>query len=440
MNASHANVVRLVTLTLLWSAAIVPALLARRMLDAKAVLADAEKYRVDVMKPGSVDSGAAVVSITNPASQPEISNIEMRQIERAIAVERTGALSNSQHSRAVRFFSNTEINPTTKLAIERSTKLAIERSTKSTILNSEKTNALSNQTESRPTESKPSGSQTTDGSVNNGPVDNKGGGDNTLLPPIACEASFTDQGVSVSWKDNPFVSAGLVVKTQLYRWNDTESPAPVFVTQPYIVTESPKAHVFLDRKTCDGMQYTYGVLVVQFDKLEGVEVRQGALGGKTVVDVPVRYQLEVVGFVVSETKETNRVSDSSNAASLVFRILDLRESEPKPKEVVIKNVAVGSVRQSQSVGFPTELGFDPGWRITRVDQEYRDESVAVSIPVFQPDGSRKVENGIPIEVIRNEMQKNAYPVVWLKNNCGREQVIRVAARKEAAKKEASDKK
>jgi hypothetical protein len=408
------------------------------VLDAKAVLAVAEKYRADVMKPGSVDPGAAVVSITNPASQPEISNIEMRQIERAIAVDRTAAPSNSQHSRAVRFFSNTEIDTTAK----------------STIPKADKTNADSNVMESRPTESKPTGAQSADVPVNNDvPVDNKVGGDNSLLPPAACETSFSDQGVTVSWKDNPFVSKGLVVKTQLFRWNDTESPAPVFVTQPYVVTESPKSHTFLDRNTCDGMQYTYGVLVIQFDKLEGVEVRQSALGGKTVANVPVRYQFEVVGFVVSETKETisrdpaseGRVPDSSKFASLAIRILDLREPEPKPKETVVKNVAVRNVKDgnnnnnndpndpqvNQSVGFPAELGFDPGWRIKRVDREYRDESVAVSVPVFQPDGSRKVESGIAVEVIRNEMQKNAYPVVWLKNNCGREQVIRVAAKKEA---------
>ncbi|MFN0207270.1 MAG: hypothetical protein ACKVS6_13275 [Planctomycetota bacterium] len=408
MNASQSNVVRFVTLTLLWSAAIVPALLARRVLDAKAVLADAEKYRVDVMKPGSVDPGAAVVSITNPASQPGISNIEMRQIERAIAVDRTAAPSNSQHSRAVRFFSNTEIDPTiTKTTTTKTT------TTKATIHNSAKANETG-------AESKPAGSQPADG-------------DNTLLPPAACETSFSDEGVTVSWKDNPFVSKGLVVKTQLYRWNESETPAPVFVTQPYIVTDSPKPHSFLDRNTCDGMQYTYGVLVIQYDKLEGVEVRQSALGGKTVANVPVRYQVDVVGFVVSEAhvtkgQATNR-SPEPSTASLAIRILDLRDAEPKPKEVVIKNVAVGNL--SQSVGFEAELGFDPGWQIKRVDREYRDETAAVSVPVFQPDGSRKVENGVAVQVIRNEMQKNAYPVVWLKNKCGREQVIRVAAKKEA---------
>lgn len=431
MTAAASRYVRFVTLTLLGSAAIVPALLVRRMLDARAVMVQAEKHRAEWIQPGPVGPGAASNDATDAASRAEISSVELRQVEKAIAIQQQ-APSNLLQPRAVRFFTKDEIDPNARPA--------------------SRTTGGSNDTNR---ESKPAAPLNPEGAA----------AKNALVPPVQCTADATDRGVLVTWRDNPAMPTGAIVKSQIYRWSDTEAPAPVHETQPYSIgapsrgdsAATPECHTFLDRTVCDGLQYSYGVRAIQLDRLEGVEVRRSALGDRAVVSVPIRYRFEVVGFAPVDPPPVGRGPQALPGApesrhAVVLLVFDLKENEPKGKAVMFVPAQVADVPEAAGPGgresqaspnapmadsrafrelesFDSELGFETGWRVVRVEREMRDEVVDTLVPVFNADGSRKIENGVAVTESRAETQRNAYPVVRLRNRCGSEQILKVTPRK-----------
>jgi hypothetical protein len=384
---------RVVALTLIGVAAIVPALLARRWVDANATLANAEKLRASLDSPEPRASG--------DGAEPDAAD-PTRRIESALAPPRPVSSADQ-----VRFFSRDEIeqaNATQTKAPQSKGNLLPPIAVAATPAESR------NDASSKPSSSQVSGA---------------------APPPNLAKPAF---GVLVTWKDNPMNPAGTVVRHQVYRWSERERPAAIHTSpeeklgkggDPSGANETVESHEYLDATACPGTRVMYAVRTIQLDKLEGVEVRRSALSEGVTVDVPTLFEIEAVGF--SDSNDPLGLEGSDPAASangfpiIRLSIRDLRVSPPIRREIRV----VASEDQGHDIGV-RDLGFEIGWTLLSLDRELRQETTDVSVPVFAADGSRKIDGGVPVTAPRKVTQQKAYPVVRLRDRCGNEKVARVA--------------
>ncbi|HKD99682.1 MAG TPA: hypothetical protein VKE69_01625 [Planctomycetota bacterium] len=216
-----------------------------------------------------------------------------------------------------------------------------------------------------------------------------------LLPPIGLDARSTDDGVLLTWADNPANPHGVPLRTQVYRWRSTEAPAPIGVGD----------HRLLDPDACAGSHVSYALLTIQLDRLENVEIRRSVLGDTVAVDVPVRFDIAALSFV------------EGGGSRVRVAVTDRRARPPARVEV--------DCEPGDEVG--VAYGVDTGWKLESVEREPRDETVEVSVPVFAADGSRVVENGAPAFRSRNEARSVVYPILRLRDRCGAERLVRAGA-------------
>lgn len=360
---------RLVALTVFGAAAIVPALLARRMRDAHGTLAEAETMRASVDLSEFTGSGAGG-PLDAPGGSPPGRDVARTQAppHEASRLETAFLAPPPATTQApVRFFSKHEIDQATTL------RAAIR----------------------------------TPGNV--------------LLPPLGLTASVTDEGVLLTWAHNPGNPAGSILRSVVVRWMEHEAPKPVHQSPPSKLEADASGNLlgqtqrYVDPDPCPGTRVSYALVTAQLDRVEGVEVRRSVLGETVTASVPVRYRLEPLTFV--DPPDAVGTGSAPGAQRIQVAVEDLRESSGAPTQVT---AAIGE-EIGRAAGIPT------GWVLTSIEREMRTETVETPIPVFGPDASRTVENGAPLFRIVTETQSIAFPILHLRDRCGAERVLRPRA-------------
>jgi hypothetical protein len=348
---------RLVALTLLGGAAIVPALLARRMLDADATLAEARALqaglvslepRSDAGSPlgGDPVAGArSVGAVRQDSGRLESARLESPAPDLKRLATAFLAPAPAAPAEPVRFFPINEIDQAR---------------------------------EKGPTGARAPGAP--------------------LLPPLGLSARVTDDGILLTWADHPSNPPGSVLRTEVYRWRGDEAPLSVFVG-PLARSGSSEGKSYLDPVVCQGARVSYAVLSIQFDQLEGLEVRRSVLGETVSIDVPMWFRFEPLGF--------------ADGGRVRIGCLDLRTEPPARKDV---EASVG-----EEVG--RAAGLSTGWTLAALERETRQETHEVALPVFAADGSRLVENGAPVVRTRLQARSVAYPILVIRDRCGAERVV-----------------
>lgn len=265
----------------------------------------------------------------------------------------------------------------------------------------------------------------------------------TLLPPVGLEAVPTvsarpasapsepgapNLGVLVTWQDNPDVHPGSVLRSQVYRWQDRERPTPVHLTAEEAAGSAaggPRRHEFLDTTVCQGTRVSYSVRAIQLDRVEGVEVRRSALSRSVSLEVPVVFELEVLGLESRDEAEASGLPlESPTSEAIRLAASDLRTSPATRHEFrVVIPEDVG-----RDVGL-RELGHEVGWVLAAVDRETRTVTIPVAVPVFNADGSRKLEANLPVNLQQTVTRAKQYPVLRLRDRCGNERILRAALEK-----------
>lgn len=405
-------------MTVLAVALAVPALLAGRMIGTKSAVDEVQKLRVQLKNKEKLNS-------TIPASSPSAETEEQRQKREAqsLATALSPLASPSSDSlvvsRAVRFF----------FKAGGDSARTVHNTGGDRPGNAESRPADS--TPSDPTRPTPSGDPQNESNATNG----NGGADPTtrpssggspiILPPIAHVNDLRDGNVRLTWEDHAATPTGTIFKSQIYRWNDTEPPAPIFITPAYVIADSGGAsdsrpaaansHEFVDNNVCGGIQYSYAVLAIQFDKLEGVEVRRSSLGERVIANIPVRYKFEILGFV-KKGALAHGINDAFASLPVRMRITDFADAKPAARETDVSVDPSGDVGQA--------LHLSTGWSLIKLEREDREQNLEVAIPIFNADGSRRINGGSPASEKRMELQKRMFPVATMMNRCGRQLIVR----------------
>jgi hypothetical protein len=275
-------------------------------------------------------------------------------------------------------------------------------------------------------------------------------------------------GALVTWKDNPLTPAGTVVKSVVYRWSDHELPTAVYTstettldgatgdgnTPPREVRPDPDSpspgwrhpsgqHEFWDTQICDGLTYTYAVRAVQLDRVEGIEVRRSVLSQSVTSEIPTAFDFEAREFAdpkrVLLTQNLGPAERDASLRNARFRldVIDRRPQVPQRRtlDTTIQQLAD---RDLGAVAF----GIDIGWKVIGIELDARNEPVEIARPIFNADGSVKVDNrpamdgmglSSTVAVTRTwETARRGYPVLRLRNKCGMETSIRAAVSRDRA--------
>lgn len=262
-------------------------------------------------------------------------------------------------------------------------------------------------------------------------ADRGAGSGGELLAPVDRNAGMHESGVLLQWSDHPAIERGSVLRSHLYRWTDVTQPEHLFESDPYLVdiqygNPPSRKHEYLDTNVCEGIRYFYAVRTIQLDRVAGVEIRRSSLSERVICDVPVRHVFESVAFLDGAGAPVldgpGKTSEKAGAGRR-FRMLvtDLREQKPTPVPVDL------SVGGALDVGAPA--GRTTGFKLADVSIEAREESVEFTVPVFEADGSRKIEGGKPVFESRTETRTRTYPVVTVEDRCGQRRVVRVPAKR-----------
>lgn len=430
---SRPPAVRLVALTLLGAAAIVPALLVRPLLSARFTLELAERVRGD-MDPSEPRSTGGTGAIESAETN--------RRIDLLLAPTRTASSSEN-----ARFFSKEIEQASNPLSGGAGMSGAAAIRPPVSVLAPPVDLAADVVSLSPFRPLAPHRSER---------------GDFERSPPASLAAERRPLAVRVAWRDNPQTPPGSIVKSVVYRWSHRDAPVAIHTAPPVTVGErgaptpaleagredaaavrrdASGLHEFWDAEVCEGLTYTYAVRAIQFDRLEGIEVRRSALSDALSVDVGRVFDFEVRDFLdpsrALESQSLGRAEREAITRALPFRIdvVDRRPEPPLRKTIETTFEAIGD-RDLGIVAF----GFEIGWRVVAIDIEARTEILEIVKPVFQPDGSIQVEAAEARDeatsefppssraVVTREVEvlRKGSPVLRLRNRCGTETTIRAS--------------
>jgi hypothetical protein len=200
----------------------------------------------------------------------------------------------------------------------------------------------------------------------------------------------SERGVNLAWLPNER-NPEQGITYEVYRWRESETVEPL--------GGETEALSLFDAGVCSRTRYSYCVVTVARDRLEGVEVRRSHRSAPVSVWIPERYRLELLG--TEQGRARIRVTVPGTGRSF--------EASVAPGE------AVGSSEE------PT------GFTLVELDALEREEEVEVRRPVFLPDGRRAVEDGREAFRTRTETRTVRYPRIRFRDGCGREEIAVAAS-------------